>query len=234
MSANATKIIVFASDTAARTALIKMLGAVPDIEILTDFSGLGSAASTASGESPDVVVVCLDTQQPDIADRFRDWRAVNPNLSIVVILGSDEVSEIPELLDAGVGGFILPATSAEKFVTAMRTVREGEGYLSLELLKLLCEPLRNSAKKPDAFGLTVREQQILTLIAVNMSNKDVARKLDLSVRTVETHRLNIRKKTNARNREELTRIAGQLGLLGKYPLPPGLAERKTEAGFHEE
>jgi ATP/maltotriose-dependent transcriptional regulator MalT len=69
---------------------------------------------------------------------------------------------------------------------------------------------------------------------VNMSSKDIARLLALSVRTVETHRLHIRRKTGAGNRAELAEAAARLGLLGNYPLPPDLAAAKAMPGFHED
>jgi len=65
-------------------------------------------------------------------------------------------------------------------------------------------------------ALTLREQEVLGLIAAGLSSKAIARRLDLSVRTIETHRLNIRKKTGARDRRDLVRIAGRFGLAVRF------------------
>lgn len=234
MSASATKILIHESDPAARASLRGVLGAIANVELLDEKADPNAVPGIAPGECPDVVVLGPGPPSADIADLIQHWRGLKDGLLLLAVLPAERVGTFPVLVEAGVAGFVSPVAEATEFATALRTVREGGAYLSLDLLNALCEPLRGERRQTPAFGLTARERQVLALIAVNMSNKDMARKLDLSVRTVETHRLNIRKKTKVGTRQQLAEIAGKLGLLGDYPFPPGLAERRVEAGFQEE
>lgn len=154
---------------------------------------------------------------------------------LVALLEPWETLTIPHLHQLGFSAFLDSGSEREAFEVAFEVVQQGGIYLSKALAETLFAPTDDSRRKSlAAIGLTAREKQILRLIAVNMSNKDIARKLDLSVRTVETHRLNIRKKTNAGNWRELSAVAERLGLLADYDYRAGLAERVPAPGFHED
>jgi two-component system secretion response regulator SsrB len=164
----------------------------------------------------------------------RRWREGRDAPHLLVLLDLEEAALVRPLLDAGVGAFSCSAAPVEELVAAMHALGTGGIFVSGQLVKAAFSPHRRSESgEADAFGLTAREREILVMIALGLSNKDVARRLSLSVRTVETHRLNIRKKTRANSRRDLVEIAEKLGLLIEYGSQHGLAERRAAPGFHE-
>lgn len=165
---------------------------------------------------------------------LRRWREGREAPQLLVLLEPEEAALVRPLLDVGVGAFVPGQASAEEFRAAIAALASGGAYISGRLLKAAFAPHRRSeGSDADAFGLTTREREILVMIALGLSNKDVARRLSLSVRTVETHRLNIRKKTRANSRRDLVEIAEKLGLLIEYGTQHNLAERRAAPGFHE-
>ncbi len=213
--------------------LAKTLRMLPQVEVVAELPA-GDLVSRATQRGvPDILMIAAAGPVAASVAMLQHERRQAPGIRMLAALAPDEVEVIPAFFDAGVTGFLREDAPADEFHTAARVVLDGGAYFSLSLIDALLATFRKDRSSPDIFGLTAREREILTLIAVNMSNKDIARKLDLSVRTVETHRLNIRKKTNAGNWRELAAIANRLGLLGDYPLPPGLAERPAAPGFHE-
>lgn len=165
----------------------------------------------------------------------RAWRAGPDAPQLLVLLEAEEANLVRPLMDAGVGAFACADEPVGELVAAINALGVGGVFISGRLVKAAFAPHRRSENSDtDAFGLTAREREILVMIALGLSNKDVARRLSLSVRTVETHRLNIRKKTRANSRRDLVEVAEKLGLLLEYGSQHGLAERRAAPGFHEE
>ncbi len=111
----------------------------------------------------------------------------------------------------GWGQACLARDAALEFPHALRAIAEGGIYLSHSLAETVFLA-RRSSLGPAPYGLTEREAEVLNFIGCGFSNKEIARRLALSVRTVETHRLNIRRKTGAARLRDLVRAARELGL----------------------
>ena len=188
--------------------------------------------SAASGVVPDAIVFDLAAFGHAVFAQIDRWKSQYGDVFLVAVLPPDDAEMIPDLALKGVSGFLLNDPTPVELSAVCAAVRAGGHYFSSALVEALFSRVSRAVA---AVGLTLREQQILRLIAVNMSNKDIARKLDLSVRTVETHRLNIRKKTNAGNWRELAAVAEKLGLLGEeFRYRTSLAQRPAAPGFHED
>ncbi|MEO0498871.1 MAG: response regulator transcription factor, partial [Pseudomonadota bacterium] len=112
-------------------------------------------------------------------------------------------------LDAGANGYILKDVSAQEMSRAIQTVASGGVHLSTQVASSVTAPSR--PQEGDR-TLTPRERDVLSLIAKGQSNKAVAQQLGISVRTVESHRQNLRDKTDSGNTADLVRLAQQLGL----------------------
>ncbi|HRE20720.1 MAG TPA: response regulator transcription factor [Rhabdaerophilum sp.] len=158
------------------------------------------------GASATVSCTRVDRQAPGAGD-----------VPIIKVLASANVTDMSDWVAAGAVGFLLQTVRRAEFRTAIETVLAGGGYVSLPLLAGLFAGERDKSRDLSLLMLTPREQEILCYIALNMSNKDIARRLALSVRTVETHRLHIRRKTGAGSRIALVQLAEKFGLLGHYP-----------------
>lgn len=206
-----------------------------DSKILSGISIMAVQNAFRSQNQPDIALIHLEFS---LAAGDGALALLHENLGrpkLVALLEPWETLSVPHLHQLGFCAFVDSGGEREAFEIAFEVAQQGGIYLSKALAETLFAPTDDSRKKSlAAIGLTAREKQILRLIAVNMSNKDIARKLDLSVRTVETHRLNIRKKTNAGNWRELSAVAERLGLLADYDYRAGLAERVPAPGFHED
>ena len=183
-------------------------------------------------ETIDILVFrSLDFIQ-SLVETLRNWRGVCAGVRFFAVLAEDEAESIPSLFQGGVVAFLHPEASVEELKASFGTAQADGIYFSKEIAGALFAKAGQTAA---SLGLTPREQEIMQLLAVNMSNKDIARKLNLSVRTVETHRMNIRKKTGARDRRSLANIAERLGLMGEdYGFRKPLARRPAAPGFHED
>lgn len=198
----------------------------------------GSVVTVASnfqsnlGNKTDILIFRPTDLMQCVADTVRNWQNACSSMCLFAVLGENDAESIPSLFQNGVVAFIHPEASVEELRASFTVVQAGGVYFSKAIAVAL---FSSSGQTAAGLGLTPREQEIMQLLAVNMSNKDIARKLDLSVRTVETHRMNIRKKTGARNRRALANIAEKLGLMGEeYGFRKPLARRPAAPGFHED
>jgi DNA-binding NarL/FixJ family response regulator len=175
----------------------------------------GQGALLASSASrPDILV--LDSNLKRIASLELVARLAQTQslLRIIVMFPLGETNEMLAFMEAGAHGFVSKAAAPVEFINAVHAAMGGGTYFSQSLARIAFQKRRIAAAPMASFGLTGREVEILRFICGGFSNKDIARRLELSVRTVETHRLNIRKKTRAERLRDLVSVARQLGLDG--------------------
>jgi two-component system, NarL family, response regulator NreC len=135
-------------------------------------------------------------------------REASPETGIVVLTMQDDPAFAREAMQAGVLGYVLKEAADDELVNAIRMASEGRTYLQPELgARLASEPVLASDE------LSEREIEILRLIALGHTNAEIAEKLFLSVRTVESHRAHIQQKLGLTKRSELVRYALEHGLL---------------------
>lgn len=128
----------------------------------------------------------------------------------ILIFSMHESSEfVKNAVQAGASGYILKDTDSEEVYQAIKTVAQGKSYFGSNIAQMLLA----SPTNPSNERLTAREQMILSHIATGQSSKAIAHTLDISVRTVEAHRRNIKSKLNIDNLAELVRYAIEQGLV---------------------
>ena len=126
-----------------------------------------------------------------------------PGIAVLILSMHDKPEYVSQAMQAGARGYVLKDAPGKDIVLAIETVMGGGIYYSAALARQLASPLAADNQ------LTSREQEVLRHIAAGQSNKQIARELDLSVRTVETHRLNIKRKLGIEGQAELIRFAVQ-------------------------
>ena len=175
----------------------------------------GNAAVLAVTNHPGAtVLVSANVLRPNVSATVRRLRQTAPESEIVVVGVKQDALLVRDLVNQGVGAVVAADAPPDEYWNAVHAVRFGALYLSGPI----AEQVFRSGQRRDAhdnpYGLTAREIDILHSLSEGMSNKEVARQLDLSVRTVETHRLNIRRKTNSHNLSDLVRISRMLEVDG--------------------
>ena len=207
---NQIRIIIADAHPLMREGLRSALEKVQDFKVVAEAGDGYAAVLATASHAADVVILESGLPRLDGYETIVRLRAQNANLRILVNLSASETFEVQEFVQAGANGLLARNTQAAEFVTAIRAVVNGGAYFSSALVLSLMNRSERKGGQVNMFGLTTRELEILRQIGAGFSNKDIARRLDLSVRTVETHRLNIRKKTNATRFKDLLEIARRL------------------------
>jgi two-component system, NarL family, response regulator NreC len=196
--------IVLADDHAVvRSGLRLLLDGEEDFEVVAEAGDLEAAQRYVRGHHPDVLVLDLNMPGGSSLDAIPTIRQRSPNTQIVVLTMQQEPGFARRALGAGAIGYVLKEAADVELVEAVRRAGAGESYLNPRLgARLASEP---PPGPPD--GLSDREVEVLRLIAMGHTNGEIASKLYLSIRTVETHRSHIQQKLGLNSRAELVAYA---------------------------
>lgn len=210
--------IVLADDHAVvRSGLRLLLDGEEDFEVVAEAGDLESAKRYVRGHRPTVLVLDLNMPGGSSLEAIPMIREQTPDTQIVVLTMQQEPGFARRALGAGALAYVLKEAADDELVEAVRRAGAGESYLNPRLgARLAAEP---PPGPPD--GLSEREVDVLRLIALGHTNAEIAAKLYLSVRTVETHRAHIQQKLGLNSRAELVGYALRLGLIETGPHPGG-------------
>ena len=137
-----------------------------------------------------------------------------PDLKVLALSNYNKLKCISEMLDAGALGYVLKSVHATQLLSAINTVMAGKKYFCNEVaLTLIASVKETDAKNNPQYNISPRELEILILIAQEMTNEEISKKLFLARRTVDTHRQNLLAKLKVKNTAGLVRIAMELNLL---------------------
>ncbi|WP_214227344.1 response regulator transcription factor [Pedobacter sp. B4-66] len=163
---------------------------------------------------PDVLL--LDIQMPDVSgiDLCQQVAKDYPSVKIVALTNMDESFYVKQMIRNGAAGYLLKNTDQFTMIEAIEEVMMGNQYLDKQIQKnLMEEMLLGKKRSAQQVMLTKRELEILGLIAKEFTNHEIAESLFISLRTVQTHRLNISHKLNAKNMVSLVKEAYKRGLI---------------------
>ena len=208
----ATITVVIADDHAVvRSGLRLLLDAEPDFEVVGEAGDMNTARQQVAAHRPDVLVLDLQMPGEPTLPALATLAEESPGTRVVILTMFNEPVFAREALRAGAAGFVLKHAADVDLVKAVRTAASGRRYVQAELAGDLLD-----ADEPEDDGpLTPREQEVLELLAMGHTNGQVAERLCISVRTVETHRANIQHKLGVSNRSDLVLYALENGLIGR-------------------
>jgi DNA-binding NarL/FixJ family response regulator len=211
--------IMIADDHAVfRSGLRALLEKEAEFSIVAEAGDGNETVKKACAEDIDVLVLDINMPGmtgPMIAEEVLKKR---PRLAIVILTMHDDEYYLQELFKIGVRGFVLKKSTGTDLLQAVRAVARGEQYVDPSLTKCVLSrfigntPGKQSAQTRKSL-LTQREQKVCQLLAYGHTNSEIAAKLFISERTVETHRSNIYSKLGLKNRVELVRFAIDNGLM---------------------
>ncbi len=205
-----------------RDGIKSSLSDVAGLEIINEASDGNEALEKLAAEPVDVVLMDISMSGMGGIEATKKITEAFAEVKVLALTMHDEESHIMNMLQAGALGYILKSTGMTELVEAVRTVANGESYFSKKVsATLLGQFVKNKAvakkenDKTDASlsELTKRELEILKLIAEEYTNQEIAEKLFISQRTVDTHRRNLIQKLNAKNTAGLVRYAFRNGLV---------------------
>jgi DNA-binding NarL/FixJ family response regulator len=209
------RVVLIEDETMFRQLILLTLGKVKDLQVIGEF-GLGKPGlECCLREKPDLLVV--DLMLPDIngMEIAREVRRALPEMKILVITAHPSERLPADLMGLGVNGYVDKTEPIEYVLSAVETVRSGGMFFASRVRgKAGAQGGGIPGTKPQLeVPLTEREQEIARLVAAGQMSKEIAAKLNLSVRTVEKHRANIMEKIGVREVASLTRWCIQAGLV---------------------
>jgi DNA-binding NarL/FixJ family response regulator len=174
---------------------------IPHFDVVGEASDAEQALSSLAALTPSVVVMDVGLKQSNGIELARSMQSLRPEVHVLMFSMYDNPEYVQQALSAGARGYVLKDAPASEIVAAIDAVAAGGTFLSPVLTKRL---FRGQAPRP---VLSPRESEILAALGRGESSKQIARALDLSVRTVETHRQNIKRKLNLDGQAELIKYA---------------------------
>lgn len=209
-SGDRTTTIVLADDHAVvRSALRMLLEAEAGFEVVAEAGDAEEAIRYVRGHKPSVLILDLNMPGRSSLEAVPEILAASPGTEVVVLTMQNEPAFARRALQAGVRGYVLKEAADAELVQAVRSAAAAETYLQPSLgARLAAGPEGRRADE-----LSERERDVLRLIALGHTNAEVAERLYISIRTVESHRAHIQQKLGLSSRAELVRYALQQGLV---------------------
>jgi len=183
----------------------------PHIDIVATATNGKDALALAREHRPDIAVLDINMPELNGLDATELFKEEMPDIKLLILSMHDNKEYVSTALQHGARGYVLKDVSTREIVNAIVAIHHGGTYFSAGVSDLLIDLQTNP---DDDHTLTTREQTILLLLADGKSNKEVARDLDISVRTVETHRKNLKRKLGIGTTAGLTRYVIESGLGG--------------------
>ncbi|HVB59741.1 MAG: response regulator transcription factor [Ktedonobacteraceae bacterium] len=210
--------ILLADDhTILRAGLRMMLNAQPDMEVIGEAQDGKQAINATMHLQPDIVL--MDITMPDMGgiEATRQIKKIAPEVKVLVLTMHENDEYVFQALRAGASGYILKEAADTELITALHVLRSGQFYLSPSAQSVIVgdylQRVHTGEEKDSYNNLTEREKEILKLVAEGYTNNQIAERLVISPKTVDTHRTHVMDKLNLHSRAELVKYAMRRGLL---------------------
>lgn len=207
--------VLLADDhTVVREGLKALINAQPDMEVVGEAADGVFALELAAELDPDVVVLDVSMPRLNGAQTTARLRHDNPNRKVLALTIHDDRGYLRLMMEAGASGYVLKQAAAAELIHAIRAVAAGTTYLDPVLARGLVDTFVGGADDAvPAAELSDREFEVMRFIAQGYSNKEVAIRLKLSIKTVETYKTRSLEKLGLRSRVDIIRYALQRGWL---------------------
>jgi len=191
-----------------RRGLAQLFSGVDDIDVVGEATNGAEAAELAAARAPDVVLMDLSMPVVDGVEGTRRIRATHPQLPVVILTSFSERDRILDAIDAGAVGYLLKDAEPDELVRGVRSAAQGESPFSPKAAKALLS--LGSQRK--AGELTVREREVLAALSAGLANKQIARRLGISEKTVKTHLTRVFSRIGVQDRTQAALWAERNGL----------------------
>ena len=209
------RVVIIEDQTAVREMIAQLVESEPGYQVIAESGDGQSALTLCLDKKPDFII--LDIMLPGLngAEVLRRISKFLRNTRVLVFSGYHNPKLVRELLQAGAHGFVEKSAPLSELKKGIQEVSSGGSYFGPEVARLLREAIANpmSSNPATLDVLTAREREILQLIAESYSTKEIAAKLNISIKTAENHRTNLMKKLNLHDVASLTRYAIEHGMI---------------------
>ena len=192
------------------------LCAQPELEVVGDAANGQEALRKAKLTLPDVIVMDISMPHMNGLEAIGHLRKQVPNAKILILSMHESKEYIAQVVRSGARGYMLKDSAPAELVAAIKAVHNGEVYFSPSVSKVLVQEMTDGSRRPTdgppQQHLTDREREVLSLIAEGLLNKQIADRLGIGVRTIETHRERIMRKLEIHTVAGLTKYAISRGM----------------------
>jgi DNA-binding NarL/FixJ family response regulator len=215
---NKKKITVVLADDhmIIRDGLRALLERQPDMEVVAEADNGRTALKHVKELSPDIVIMDIGMRELNGIDATRQIVKKSPGVKILALSMYSDKRFIKGMLKAGASGYMLKDSAFKELIDAIRVIIDDKTYISPSIASIVMDDyLDNSPEKDGSMRalLTSRELEVLQLLAEGKSTKQIALSLDLSIKTIESHRNKVMQKINVSNIADLTKYAIREGII---------------------
>ncbi|HVN47828.1 MAG TPA: response regulator transcription factor [Bacteroidota bacterium] len=211
---NKIRILIADDHALVRSGLIKLLEPFKEFVIIGEASDGEEAVAMTKKNQPDVVVIDLSMPKLSGLEATKQICSSMPSVKVLVLTMHDNEEYVYQILKSGANGYMLKDSGREELAAAIRAVAKGEKFFSKKISELVLNAYLQKTTAPhtamtddEDLPLTKREKEILYYIAEGLSNAQIAERLFISPRTVDTHRTNIMQKLDIHDAPNLIRFA---------------------------
>ena len=206
----ARRVLIVDDHPIVRQGLRRIMDNEDDLTVCGEAETARDARIAIKELNPDVMIADISLKQGDGIELVRDVRAHHPQLPILVLSMHDETIYAERMLSAGANGYIMKQAASDQFLIALRRVLDGQIYVSEAVGSNMIQKFASGGTYTSANPidrLSNRELQILHMIGKGMSTREAAQALNLSIKTIESHRQRIKRKLNLTTGTQLVQYA---------------------------
>lgn len=214
-AADRVRVLLVDDHELVRAGIRSLLERLPDVEVIAEAGDGGEAIRIVEEHNPDVVLTDIAMPLLNGLELTRQLANRFPNVRVLILSMYSDEEHVSLALRCGAAGYLLKGAAREELKLAIRAVAQGETYLSPPVSQPIIREYRNrsAAETCSCRKLTARQTQVLRLIAEGKTTKQVALELNISVKTVESHRMQLMDRLEIHDIAGLVRFAIKVGLV---------------------
>ncbi len=208
------RVLVADDHTIVRQGVVSLLEESGEVHVVAEASDGLEAVEKALETRPDIAILDLTMPRLNGLEAVRRIHDQLPGTRILVLTVHEEDEYVIPIVRAGASGYLVKDAAVKELMSAVQALQRGQGYFGPQAARALAEQYRHGQEAGDPYGsLTPREREVFHLLTEGKTSKEIARSLDISVKTAENHRARIIDKLAVQNTAGLVRYAARMGLL---------------------
>jgi DNA-binding NarL/FixJ family response regulator len=214
-----TKILLVDDHEIMREGMCALLKRLPDIEIVGQASDGRSGINMAKDFSPDIVIMDIGMPNLNGIEAPRQLLADNPRVKVMALSTHSDGAIVAKMLKAGASGYMLKESAFSELMEGIAAMMEGKTYLCSKIAKVVFSDyvtMLSSPQWPGGDGLSSRENEVLQLVAEGKTSKEISQALNVSAKTIDSHREHIMEKLSIHNVAGLTKYAVREGITSPW------------------